>query len=107
MRNVTKNWRGNVKLVGTTFNTQRLSPTILERLGRYHPLDYANEYITNYRVQGGLVSGMPSLGQVPLGKVFVIGKKRKMGWLFGIWDHKMTTILHLLEKELKNKSRSR
>ena len=107
MRNVTKNWRGNVKLVGTTFNTQRLSPTILERLGRHHPLDYANEYITNYRVQGDLVSGMPSLGQVPLGKVFVIGKKRKMGWLFGIWDHKMTTILHLLEKELKNKSRSR
>lgn len=101
MRNGVQRWTGNRRLDGWTFNSQRLSPIVLERLRaqvesraeQSNPRsNYAEEHILNLRSRRDIVSGWLVLGVNLLGRVYVVGKPGRLGFR----DHSIKGMIKVL-----------
>ena len=101
MRNGVQRWTGNRRLDGWTFNSQRLSPIVLERLRaqvesraeQSNPRsNYAEEHILNLRSRRDIVSGWLVLGVNLLGRVYVVGKPGRLG----LRDHSIKGMIKVL-----------
>ena len=96
MKNSKQRWtKGKAKIKGVTFNSQRLSPGIMDYLLKFGAdKEYAQQNIDNFRTGADVVSGWLALGLDLLGSVYVIGKN---GHLWKLWAHKIKYFCHQLE----------
>ena len=74
MKNSKQRWTSKRNINGITFNSQRLSPRIMDYLLEFGAdQDYACDHIDNFRTGADVVSGWAALGLDLLGSVYQIG----------------------------------
>ena len=96
MKNSLRRWTMQREIRGVTFNSQRLSPRIIDYLLKFGAnKQYAHSNIDNFRAGADVVSGWLALGIDLLGKVYTIGKN---GGFWKVWTHKIGWFCKELQK---------